>query len=135
MNTQTNPNPVSSPARRDAMGSLATGEARRLGREGGELTVVRGSVWLTRRGDLGDHVLAAGQRVRLGVGEEAVIEAWDASVGASVRWQPRRRGFVGTVLAEPLRGVAFVARRLALACAAIARGASRAEGRLGGLPS
>ena len=114
----------------DSARPLVSGEARRLDARGGELTVVSGRVWLTRRGDLGDHVLTTGQRVRLGVSEDAVIEAWDAAEGACVRWQVRRGGFVGAVLAEPLRGVAFLARRLALGFAALARGAARAQGRL-----
>ncbi len=114
----------------DPMARLAAGEARRLGGRGGELTVVAGRVWLTRRGDLGDHVLGTGQRVRLGTDEAAVIEAWDAAAGATVRWQPHRAGFVAAVLAEPLRGLAFLARSAALACAAVARRASRAQGRL-----
>ncbi len=115
---------------KDPMARLAAGEARRLGQRGGDLVVVAGRVWLTRRGDLGDHVLATGQRVRLGAGEDAVIEAWCAADGATVRWQPHRAGFVAAVLTEPLGGIALLARRLALACAALARRASRAHGRL-----
>ena len=47
---------------------LLPGQALRLPRQGGELTVLRGRLWLTRAHDLGDHFIEAGQRVRLGAG-------------------------------------------------------------------
>ena len=53
---------------------LPCGQAVRLGRLGGELTVIDGRIWLTRNHDPGDHFIESGQRVRLGVGENAVIE-------------------------------------------------------------
>ena len=98
-------------ARRTAANSkvaLATGQALHLGSLGGELTVLEGPVWLTRGGDLGDHRVEAGERLRLAAGENAVIEPWDAGHAASVRWEPRRQAFVGAVLAEPLRALAWV---------------------------
>ena len=88
---------------------LAFGQATRLGRLGGDLTVLEGRVWLTRDGDLGDHVIEAGQRLRVGVDQNAVIEPWDAGRAVSVRWQPRRQGFFGAVLVEPLRALAWLA--------------------------
>jgi hypothetical protein len=45
---------------------LLPGQALRLPRAGGELTVLRGRLWLTRNNDLGDHFIEAGQRVHLG---------------------------------------------------------------------
>ena len=126
-------------ARRSAANTtlaLATGHAIHLGRLGGELTVLEGSVWLTRDSDLGDHRVEAGERLRLAVGENAVIESWDASHAVSVQWKPRRQGFFGAVLAEPLRALAWALGGLAGGFNALARSAaasaSRAQGCISG---
>lgn len=115
---------------------MQSGDATRLGRLGGELTVLDGRVWLTRDGDPGDHFIDAGQRVRVAAGENAVIEPSRTGETVSLRWRPRRQSFVGAVLAEPLRGVAFLAGRLAAGFAALARSAassaSRAQGCISG---
>ena len=107
-------------------------DAAHLGRLGGELTVLDGRVWLTRANDLGDHFVETGERVRLAVDDNAVIEPAHSGTGVTVRWSPRRQSFVGAVLAEPLRGVAFLAGRLAAGFAALARSAAasacRAQG-------
>ncbi len=112
------------------------GQALPLGRLGGELTVVEGRVWLTRDNDLGDHVYGPGERVRLAVGENGVIESLDRAQAASVRWNPRRQSFVGALLAEPLRGVAFLTGLAARGFAALARSAAasacRAQGSISG---
>ena len=111
---------------------LAPGHALHLGRLGGDLIVVQGRVWLTRDGDLGDHVVEAGQKLRLAVNENAVIESARSNASVTLRWYPRRQSFVGALLAEPLRGAAFLIGRAAVGLAALARGAaasaSRAEG-------
>ncbi|MEP7099929.1 MAG: DUF2917 domain-containing protein [Burkholderiales bacterium] len=111
---------------------LASGEALHLGRLGGELTVVDGRVWLTRDGDLGDHVVEAGQKLRLAVNENAVIESAQTGGSVTVRWYPRRQSLVGALLAEPLRGVAFLTGLAASGLGRLARSAaasaSRAEG-------
>lgn len=116
--------------------ALATGQAIHLGRLGGELTVLEGRVWLTRDGDLGDHRVEAGERLRLAVGENAVIEPWDAGHTVSVQWKPRRQGFFGAVLAEPLRALAWALGALAGGFSALARSAaasaSRAQGCISG---
>ncbi len=115
---------------------MHSGDATHLGRLGGELTVVKGQVWLTRDGDLGDHFVEAGQRVRFGVGENAVIEPSRTGETVSLRWQPRRQSFIGAVLAEPLRGLAFLAGVAARGFAALARSAAdsacRAQGCIAG---
>jgi Protein of unknown function (DUF2917) len=115
---------------------LTTGEALHLGRLGGDLTVVDGRVWLTRDGDRGDHFVEAGQKVRLAVDENAVIESARTGETITVRWTPRRQSFIGAVLAEPLRGVAFLAARAADGFAALARtaaqGAKHAQGCISG---
>lgn len=116
--------------------ALATGQAMHLGRLGGELTVLEGRVWLTRDSDLGDHRVEAGERLRLAVGENAVIEPWDAGHAVSVQWKPRRQGFFGAVLAEPLRALAWALGALAGGFSALARSAaasaSRAQGCISG---
>ena len=115
---------------------MHSGDATHLGRLGGDLTVVEGGVWLTRDGDLGDHFFEAGERVRLTVGENAVIEPSRTGETVSLRWQPRRQSFVGAVLAEPLRGLAFLAGVAARGFAALARSAAdsacRAQGSISG---
>ena len=118
---------------------IEPGQALPLGRLGGELSVLQGRVWLTRDGDLGDHLVESGERVRLGVAENAVIESWDSGQPVVVRWNPRRQTFFGALLAEPLRGLAFVARLAAGGFAALARSAaasaSRAQGCISGADS
>ncbi|CAN5482051.1 hypothetical protein BH11PSE9_BH11PSE9_23550 [soil metagenome] len=108
--------------------------AIRLTSGGGDLSVVQGRVWLTRRADLSDHVLFAGQRFRLRAGEEAVIEPWQAGESATVAWQPRPQGLAVLAFADVLRGLAFLAGRGAAGLAALARSAassaSRAQGRI-----
>ena len=94
---------------RNSTQRLTAGQALQLGHLGGELTVLEGRVWLTRDNDLGDFVYERGQRVRLAVGEHGVIESLDADRPVVFRWNPRRQTFVGAVLAEPLRGLAFLA--------------------------
>ena len=107
-------------------------DAVHLGRLGGELTVVDGRVWLTRDNDLGDHFVKPGEKLRLAVDDNAVIEAAHSGETVTVRWSPRRQSFFGAVAAEPLRGVAFLAGRAAAGFAALARSAaasaSRAQG-------
>ena len=111
---------------------VGAGEAMQLGRLGGELAVLQGRVWLTRDGDLGDHFIDAGQKVRLGIDENAVIESAYTGQSVSLHWTPRRQSFFGAVFAEPLRGAAFLAGVAARGFAALARRAAasacRAQG-------
>ena len=115
---------------------LSSGQAMRLGRLGGDLSVVEGRVWLTRDGDLGDHFIEPGQKVRLAVDEEAVISPARTGETITVRWNPRRRGYFGALLAGPLRGLAFLTGLVARGFAALARSAaasaSRAQGCISG---
>lgn len=117
---------------RNSTQRLTAGQALQLGRLGGEITVLEGRVWLTRDNDLGDFVFEPGQRVRLAVGEHGVVESLDAEHPAVFRWNPRRQTFVGAVLAEPLRGLAFLTGVAARGFAALARSAAdsacRAQG-------
>lgn len=134
MNTHSELDPLHTAAKTTL--ALATGQAMHLGRLGGELTVLEGRVWLTRDSDLGDHRVEAGQRLRLAVGENAVIEPWDAGHAVSLQWKPRRQGFFGAVLAEPLRALAWALGAVAAGFSALARSAaasaSRAQGCISG---
>lgn len=99
--------------------SLASGEARRVGAGAGELTVLRGRVWLTGRcgpGDDSDRVLSAGDSLRLAEAQGAVIESWRRGEGAELRWQPRAQraglaGFAGAFFAALARTAASSASR------------------------
>lgn len=134
------------PAATAQVRELAAGEVLRLGRGGGELMVLTGQLWLTRvdpdgpgyRERSGDHVLGAGQSIRLGAAQGAVIEPWCRD-GVRVRWLPSPRGAAAKAQARMLRALAFLAgeaeaglRGLARAFAALARSAassaSRAQG-------
>jgi len=53
----------------------------------GEL-VACARLWLTRRGDLDDHVLLPGDRVRLNRGDDIVVEALRQGAAPLWRWQP-----------------------------------------------
>lgn len=111
---------------------VASGAALQLGRLGGELTVVEGRVWLTRDGDLLDHVIEPGQRVRLGVNENAVIESARTGDTVTVRWYPRRQRLLGALAEAPLRALAWLAGLAAGAFAALARSAAASAGRAQG---
>ena len=117
---------------RNSTQRLTAGQALQLGHLGGELTVLQGRVWLTRDNDLGDFVYGRGERVRLAVGEHGVVESLDADRPAVFRWNPRRQTFVGAVLAEPLRGLAFLTGAAARGFAALARSAAESACRAQG---
>lgn len=55
-------------------------------RRPGRLTVASGHVWLTRRGDLDDHVLSAGQTLALRADEQVVVEPWVEGTAARLAW-------------------------------------------------
>ncbi len=99
--------------------SLAPGEARRVGIGAGELTVLRGRVWLTGHcgpADDADRVLSPGDSLRLSDAGAAVIESWRRGEGAELRWQPRAQraglaGFAGAFFAALARTAASSASR------------------------
>ena len=98
----------------------------------GELRVLEGRVWLTRRGDAQDHWLEAGQSVRLHARDAAVIEPHGLN-GATLQWRPMRQRRVLHVML--LRGVARTFRALELAAcgvAALARSAAASARRAQG---
>ena len=107
---------------------LAAGQALHLGRLGGDLLVVDG--------DLGDHVIEPGQRIRLDAHENAVIESACTGSALTVCWYPRRQSVAGALAEAPLRGLAFLTALVARGFLALARSAaasaSRAQGCIGG---
>ncbi len=101
---------------------------------GGELKVIEGKVWLTRLGDLDDHLLEPGQKIRIRASEHAIIESWRPTDTVQVQWQPRPQTLPSLVLAETLRALAGLAAGVGLGFAALARSAAssarRAQGRI-----
>jgi hypothetical protein len=64
-------------------------------REAGTLRVAHGQLWATfdgphagPRNDLGDHVVGAGEQLRLRPGQRLVLEAWDPRTPAYFSWDP-----------------------------------------------
>ncbi len=107
----------------DALGQrLLPGQARRVGRGAGDLTVLAGRVWLTGHGACEDRVLGPGERVRIEVADAAVMEPLDRNGFARVAWRPQ-----GSVIAHLGLREFFGAAFAALARRA-ASSASRAHG-------
>ena len=62
-------------------------EALRLDRRGGRLTVVTGSIWLTRSHDASDYLVDRDQTFTVSRGDCVVIEAANTGQEALVHWQ------------------------------------------------
>ena len=123
---------------------LPARQARHLGPQPGLLTVVEGTVWLSRKHDLDDHVLHSGQQFQICAGDDAVVEPWHADATARIDWQSQAQALrVRAVAAAPLaagwfglarfaEGAATGLRRAADGLAALARNAAasamRAQG-------
>lgn len=88
---------LGTPARQLRIDSVLPLQAR----QAGWLTVDAGQVWITRSGDAADHVLAAGEAIPLGRGQQLVVEPWRAGQVARLRWA------VGAP-ADPVAAVAAV---------------------------
>ncbi len=134
MNTQTSSKLSSAATMR-----LAPGQPAFVGHGAGELTVLDGRVWLTRHGDLDDHVLECGARVHIGWAERAVVESWERDQAARVQWRPIERHVPAQALARGLRGfaavaagIAFVFARAEAGFAALARSAASSAKRAQG---
>lgn len=92
--TQMQPSPSCPPV--PGSWKLAPGSAMTLlPREPGVLRVAQGQLWATFDGphggppnDLGDHVLAAGEQLRLRSGQRLVLESWNALAAAYFSWDP-----------------------------------------------
>lgn len=72
--------------------TLRAGRILPLGSAGGRLEVLQGRVWLTRAGDLDDHVIDSGQGLLVPPSGRALVEAWGDAEPALVAWRP------GTIL-------------------------------------
>lgn len=111
---------------------LMPGQARRVGRGIGELTVLAGRVWITGHGPAEDRVLEPGERIVIEDAAAAVIETFDAREPARVAWRPRSALLqrLGVRMAERLRGAFGAALRPSFAALArrAASNASRAQG-------
>ena len=94
------------------------GEPVRIDHLAGEFAVVSGRVWLTRHGDVDDHVIEAGQRLVLEPSDEVVIEPWQRGERTLVQWRPR---------VQPRRVEAFAVGGLARFAGAAAGGLRRVE--------
>jgi len=106
-------------------------------RRPGRLTVKSGRAWITRRGDLDDHVLSAGQAVDLRADDQVVVEPWDGGTPVRLAWRGAQRRAALLRAAEGLRAGALrvVARwaagvgdRLLALARSAAASASRAQG-------
>jgi len=94
MNTQTNSVPLDRSQRR--LRTLRAGSIMHLGSGGGRLEIVCGRVWLTRAGDLDDHIFASGATLTIPPSRRILVEAWNEDAPALVDWEP-------TPLAERVR--------------------------------
>lgn len=78
----------------------------------GALHVASGTVWLTRSGELDDHVLSAGASLRLAPGQRVWVQPWTEGERARLCWrvdQPPPRGARWRLpAARVLRGLAVV---------------------------
>ena len=73
---------------RQHLKTLRGGAIMPLGSGGGRLEVLHGRVWLTRSGDLDDHVVEGGATLDVPAAGQSLIEAWDESEPALVTWRP-----------------------------------------------
>ena len=113
-------------------------------RRPGRLVVKSGRAWITRQGDLDDHVLSPGEAVELRADEQVVVEPWDGGTSVRLAWcgAQRRaallRGLDG-LRARVLRGVAAGSASAGERLLALARNAAasarRAQGSMPGVES
>lgn len=124
----------------DAPRDLLPGQPLRLDAARGWLTVVAGSVWLTRLDDLEDHWLSAGQSMHLTHARSVVVEAWDHRAArvvwhaekATVTPAARRRRAGRETAAASLHAMATSLRATAASLGAAALHAAHAIAALAG---
>jgi hypothetical protein len=95
-----------------------------------------GTLWVTRSGDLEDHVLPPGERLAVSRGDDLVVQAWRRDAPAVWDWQPRaaprpyrlRRVLPAWIWAGSARALRGAAEGLAALARSAAARASRAQG-------
>jgi hypothetical protein len=102
------------------------------------LVAREGDIWVTRSGDLDDHMLARGERLALARGDDVVVEALRRDMPAVWDWQPRAASAYGlrrellawgsARTARALRGAAVFFEGLAAQARSAAARACRAQG-------
>lgn len=100
------------------------------------LVVRGGTLWVTRGGDLQDHVLARGERLAVARGDDLVLQAWRRDQPAAWDWQPQaaparyglRRELPAWAWARVARGLRGAADGLAALARNAAARASLAQG-------
>jgi hypothetical protein len=117
--------------------SLALPKARRWIAGGtGWLTVQAGRAWLTRDGDLDDHILATGERLWVRRGDRITGEAWSQQEPVWLTWRPELSVHalpaLGGLVAALAVGLARAARGLAGGLLALARSAEASASRAHG---
>lgn len=118
-------------------GSLALPQARRwVAAEAGWVAVQAGRAWLTRDGDLDDHVLVTGERLWLARGDVLTAEAWQPGEPVWLVWRPEPQALglplLGGLVAALAGGLARGARGLAGGLLALARSAEASARRAQG---
>jgi hypothetical protein len=91
------------------------------------LVATAGVLWVTRSGDIDDHVLARGERLAVVRGDDLVLQSWRHDQPAVWDWQAKpdaryglRRGLLAWAWGRTARGL----RAAAEAFAALARSAA-----------
>ncbi len=117
---------ASRPAGEAALRHLLPGRPQRLTGDGW-LSVVSGSVWLTRLDDAEDYWLTAGQTLHVQHARGVIVEAWDHAP-AQVGWHVAVPVLAGATLSRRIAQAALPAARsfAALAQATVARLAAAA---------
>lgn len=85
MNSQTIWDRLAPPRRR--LQTLRGGWVMALGASGGQLEVLHGRVWVTRAGDVDDHIVERGETLAIPSSGEALVEPWGDVEPALVAWQ------------------------------------------------
>jgi hypothetical protein len=76
-------------------------------RRPGRLMVKSGRAWITRQGDLDDHVLSAGDAMDLRAHEQIVVEPWEGGTQVRLSWCGAQRRAAFLRGAEALRAGAL----------------------------
>ena len=95
-----------------------------------------GELWVTRSGDLEDHLLACGERLAVARGDDLVLQSWRRDQPAAWDWQPLlparhyglRREAVAWVWAHAARALRGAAESFAALARSAAARACRAQG-------